>query len=35
VTHHLLRFEHLGNKVLASVKARRLLTDEDVFSKVS
>jgi len=35
VTHHRLRFEHLCNNVLASVKARRLLTEEDVFSKVS
>ncbi|HVZ85703.1 MAG TPA: ribbon-helix-helix protein, CopG family [Polyangia bacterium] len=31
----LLRFEHLRNKVLPFAEARGLLTDEDVFSKIS
>lgn len=31
----LLRFEHLRDKVLPFAEARGLLTDEDVFSKIS
>jgi predicted transcriptional regulator len=31
----LLRFEYLRDKVLPFAEARRLLTDEDVFSKIS
>ncbi len=31
----LLRFEHLRDRVLPFAEARGLLTDEDVFSKIS